>query len=72
MHQVLFGVKAPGLESGVVAAMAPRDIFLAACLLGDLFPSEWPPPGRRSSQPPPSHRAFRTKLAKVRAGCLLV
>jgi hypothetical protein len=53
------------LQPGAVAAMSPRDLFRAACLLGDVFPSEWPPPGRRSQQPPPSHRKFRKALAKV-------
>lgn len=57
-----------GLEAGAVASLAPRDLFLAACLLGDLFPSEWPPPGRRAQQTPPSHRGFRKLLAKVGQG----
>jgi hypothetical protein len=29
---------------------APADIFHTACLLGDLFPSEWPAAGLKATQ----------------------
>ena len=39
----------------------------AACLLGDLFPSEWPPQGNAArmgmSHPPPSQMGYRRAIA---------
>lgn len=69
LRTLFFGAKTAGLEAGAVAGLLPRDLFLATCLLGDLCPSEWPPPGRRAEQPPPPQRAYRKALAKSIEPC---
>ena len=47
---------------------APGDMLSISALLGDLFPSEWPPPGaaRRgtAAHPPPTHMHYRACLAR--------
>lgn len=63
---ILFGPKqAQHSAQHAVHALPPRRLFTATCLLGDLSPEEWPPPGRRASNPPPSARAYRVALANA-------
>ncbi|KAL4548666.1 hypothetical protein Ndes2526B_g01224 [Nannochloris sp. 'desiccata'] len=64
---ILFGSKhAKRCTQHAVPALPPRQIFTAACILGDLSPAEWPPPGtRRHVNPLPSFRAYRTAFAKA-------
>ena len=63
---ILFGPKQEKSSTQhALHALPPSRLFTATCLLGDLFPEEWPPPGRRASNPPPSARAYRVALANA-------
>jgi len=64
---ILFGSKhAKHCTQHAVPALPPRQLFTAACILGDLSPAEWPPDGtRRRINPPPTFRAYRTAFAKA-------
>jgi hypothetical protein len=65
VQRVLLGAPPPGLPPGAASGLGPAQLLTAACLLGDLFPEEWPPPGRRAGQAPPSCRKYRAALAKA-------
>ncbi|PRW45038.1 G-patch domain-containing [Chlorella sorokiniana] len=69
LQQVFWGTPAPGLEPGHAAAQTPGEMFAAACLLGDLFPPEWPAVGRKVTQAPPSDRRYRAALATAIEPC---
>lgn len=69
---VLQGPQRAKQQKNGVKAVAPRQLFTATCLLGDLMPEEWPLPGRRSDQPPPSARKYRLALATVRFDGILL
>ena len=42
-------------------------MYTSLCLLGDLFPAEWPPPQARrgAPHPPPTHRPYRIALCNA-------
>ncbi|KAK9829627.1 hypothetical protein WJX72_006957 [[Myrmecia] bisecta] len=63
---IFSGGKAASGEAASTVAQAPNEIFTSLCLLGDLFPGEWPPAGsaRRGQHPPPSHMRYRAALAR--------
>ena len=64
-QQHRFNIRMESSESAAgaaVRALPPKQMFAAMCLLGDLAPEEWPPSGRRASNPPPSSRAYRVAL----------
>lgn len=50
-------------------AQGPAEMLAAALLLGDLFPTEWPPPGaaRRPGQPHPPPPGMAARAAMARA-----
>jgi hypothetical protein len=66
---LLGGSRGPGGAAAAAApgaaVLPPRRMLAAACLLGDLFPEEWPAAGRKAAQAPPSSRAYRAALALV-------
>ncbi|KAK9862215.1 hypothetical protein WJX84_008545 [Apatococcus fuscideae] len=49
----------------LISAQAPMDNFTAVCLLGDLFPAEWPPAGglRRGTTHHPAPTEMRNRVA---------
>ncbi|KAL4436605.1 hypothetical protein ABPG75_003744 [Micractinium tetrahymenae] len=69
LQQVFWGSSAPGLEPGQVVAQSPAEMFATACLLGDLFPPEWPAVGRKATQAPPTDRRYRAALATAIEPC---
>ena len=50
---------------------APSDMLMIINVLGDLFPTEWPPPGTARARnaaaphPPPGHMRHRARLARL-------
>lgn len=54
--------------TSILVVQSPREMLALTALLGDLFPTEWPPPGaaRRPGQahPPPPGMASRAALAR--------
>lgn len=51
----------------MLSLQAARSVYTSLCLLGDLFPAEWPPPQARrgAPHPPPTHRPYRIALCNA-------
>ena len=62
-------------QSTVCMLQAPGDMLTTISVLGDLFPTEWPPPGtaraRNAAAPhqPPGHMRYRARLARCFLPC---
>ena len=56
-------------KAGCAVVQAPMDNFAAVCLLGDLFPTEWPPAGglRRGTTYHPAPTEMRNRAAFARS-----
>lgn len=61
------GAKVAASERIEAPFQAARSVYTSLCLLGDLFPAEWPPPQARrgAPHPPPTHRPYRIALCNA-------
>eukprot|EP00803_Ostreobium_quekettii_P004620 evm.model.scf_474.1 EVM.evm.TU.scf_474.1 scf_474:3451-21135(-) len=65
----LFGMNSFSTEALPTALLDPSRVFCCTCLLGDIFPKEWPPAmagqGSTGRMPPPSNMKMRPVVARM-------